>query len=94
METPIDRLKAALADRYVIARDLSSGGMATVLLAAHCEVGWKNAGSNRTKRRASGMSRMAGSEGGFGEAGGPTANPIMNCRTAQPPALALHKRLR
>ncbi len=29
----LDRLKAALADRYAIARELGAGGMATVYLA-------------------------------------------------------------
>ena len=33
MDNPIDRLKAALADRYVISRELGAGGMATVYLA-------------------------------------------------------------
>ncbi len=30
---PLDRLKAALADRYAVQRELGSGGMATVYLA-------------------------------------------------------------
>ncbi len=33
MDNQIDRLKAALADRYTIERELGSGGMATVYLA-------------------------------------------------------------
>lgn len=33
MQDLIDRLKAALADRYTIERELGSGGMATVYLA-------------------------------------------------------------
>ena len=33
MDNPIDRLKAALADRYIVSRELGSGGMATVYLA-------------------------------------------------------------
>ena len=33
MADHIDRLKAALADRYTVERELSSGGMATVYLA-------------------------------------------------------------
>ncbi len=33
MVDPLDRLKAALADRYTIERELGSGGMATVCLA-------------------------------------------------------------
>ncbi len=32
MADPLDRLKAALADRYRIERELGSGGMATVYL--------------------------------------------------------------
>ncbi len=32
-EAHLDRLKAALADRYTIERELGSGGMATVYLA-------------------------------------------------------------
>ena len=32
MADPLDRLKAALADRYAIERELGSGGMATVYL--------------------------------------------------------------
>jgi serine/threonine protein kinase len=33
MPDPLERLKAALADRYTIDRELGSGGMATVYLA-------------------------------------------------------------
>lgn len=33
MNDVLDRLKAALADRYTIERELGSGGMATVYLA-------------------------------------------------------------
>ncbi len=33
MQDTFDRLKAALADRYAIERELGSGGMATVYLA-------------------------------------------------------------
>ncbi len=33
MADPLDRLKAALADRYAVQRELGSGGMATVYLA-------------------------------------------------------------
>ena len=33
MTTPVDRLAAALADRYRIERELGQGGMATVYLA-------------------------------------------------------------
>ena len=33
MADPLDRLKAALADRYAVERELGSGGMATVYLA-------------------------------------------------------------
>ncbi len=33
MTTPLDRLAAALADRYRIERELGAGGMATVYLA-------------------------------------------------------------
>jgi serine/threonine-protein kinase len=33
MHDPLDRLKAALADRYQIEREIGSGGMATVYLA-------------------------------------------------------------
>ena len=33
MADPRDRLKAALADRYTVQRELGSGGMATVYLA-------------------------------------------------------------
>ena len=32
-ETPFERLKAALADRYRIEREIGQGGMATVYLA-------------------------------------------------------------
>ena len=32
-EEQLDRLKAALADRYTVQRELGSGGMATVYLA-------------------------------------------------------------
>jgi serine/threonine-protein kinase len=45
MADVLDRLKAALADRYTIERELGSGGMATVYLAEdvklHCEVAVK-----------------------------------------------------
>ena len=37
MAEPFDRLKAALADRYSIERELGSGGMATVYLAEDCK---------------------------------------------------------
>jgi serine/threonine protein kinase len=33
MAEPFDRLKAAMADRYVLERELGAGGMATVFLA-------------------------------------------------------------
>ncbi len=33
MTTPLDRLRAALADRYHLERELGAGGMATVYLA-------------------------------------------------------------
>ncbi len=33
MTAPLDRLKAALADRYAIQEELGAGGMATVYLA-------------------------------------------------------------
>ena len=33
MDSTLDRLKTALADRYTIARELGAGGMATVYLA-------------------------------------------------------------
>ncbi len=33
MSTPLDRLAAALSDRYTIERELGQGGMATVYLA-------------------------------------------------------------
>ncbi len=36
MEDSLDRLKAALADRYTIERELGRGGMATVYLASDC----------------------------------------------------------
>lgn len=35
MTEHLDRLKAALADRYTIQRELGAGGMATVYLARH-----------------------------------------------------------
>ena len=38
MTGPLDRLKAALADRYVIDREIGAGGMATVYLAMGCEL--------------------------------------------------------
>ena len=36
MAAPFDRLKAALADRYTLERELGAGGMATVYLAHDC----------------------------------------------------------
>ena len=45
MPDALDRLKASLADRYLIERELGSGGMATVCLAEgikhHCTVAIK-----------------------------------------------------
>ncbi len=57
MPNTFDRLKAALADRYAIERELGSGGMATVYLAEdlkhHRKVAVKvrPLGDNRNKSR-------------------------------------------
>jgi len=39
VSTPLDRVKAALADRYAVARELGAGGMATVYLATDLKHG-------------------------------------------------------
>ncbi len=55
MTDTLDRLKAALADRYAIERELGAGGMATVYLAEDLKhkrkVTVKYAGEQRTLKR-------------------------------------------